>query len=448
LDKGRGARLKPAFQGRVCLRQLINHKEKLGWCLYDWANSAFATVVLAAVLPVYFASLVPARGADLFWSSQPIPATALWGYIVSLSMALVAIIAPGLGNLADRRGWRLRLLIISCLLGSLATCGLFFAGPGQYLLAAALFILGNIGFAAGNVFYNAYLPDLAAGSEADQLSAQGFALGYIGGGLMLLIIFLMIQYHDFLGFHDKGAATRLGFLLTGAWWFGFALPAFVWLKKVPVTLGGSHVLKTPRDYLKTFADLRSYRDLCRFLIAFLLYNDGIQTIIVVSAIFAREELGLGAGTILGCFLMIQFVAMPGALLFSRLAGRFNTKYAVMVSLILFTLIAVYASIMNSTIEFWILGFAVAIVLGGSQALSRSLFSSLVPKRRSAEFFGFYAISSKFASILGPLTFAILIEMTGSNRIAILALAFFFVIGIVFLIGVDVERGRRQAQANQ
>ncbi len=424
------------------------NKAKFGWCLYDWANSAFATVILAAVLPVYFASLVPARGADLFWSSQPVPATALWGYIVSFSMALVAIVAPALGNLADRRGWRLRLLIISCLIGALATCSLFFSGPGQYLLVAALFILGNIGFAAGNIFYNAYLPDLASGHEADRLSARGFALGYIGGGLMLLIVFLLIQQHDVLGLQDKETATRLGFLLTGAWWFGFALPAFVWLKNVPVKSGATHILKTPRDYLKTFADLRRYRDLSRFLIAFLLYNDGIQTIIAVSAIFAREELGLGTGTILGCFLMIQFVAMPGALLFSRLAGRFNTKYAIMASLILFTMIAVYASIMNSAIEFWGLGFAVALVLGGSQALSRSLFSSLVPKQRSAEFFGFYAISSKFASILGPLTFALLIELTGSNRIAILALAIFFVAGIVLLIGVDVEKGRLQAESNQ
>ena len=430
------------------MRQLSDHKTKFGWCLYDWANSAFATVVLAAVLPVYFASLVPARGADLFWSSHPIPATALWGYIISFSMALVAIVAPALGNLADRRGWRLRLLIISCLLGSFATCGLFFAGPGQYLLAAALFVLGNIGFAAGNIFYNAYLPDLASGHEADRLSARGFALGYIGGGLMLLIVFLMIQHHALLGLPDQGSATRLGFLLTGAWWLGFALPAFVWLKNVPVTTRALHTLRTPRDYLKTFADLRRYRDLSRFLIAFLLYNDGIQTIIAVSAIFAREELGLGTGTILSCFLMIQFVAMPGALLFSRLAKRFNTKYAVMASLILFTMIAVYASIMTTAIEFWILGFAVAIVLGGSQALSRSLFSSLVPKQRSAEFFGFYAISSKFASILGPLTFALLIEMTGSNRIAILALALFFISGIVLLIGVNVEKGRRQAEANQ
>jgi UMF1 family MFS transporter len=428
----------------VHLKLQVRNRAQFGWCLYDWANSAFATVVLAAVLPVYFASLVPAEGATLFWSTQPIPATALWGYIVSLSMTLVAITAPGLGNLADRRGWRRRLLIIFCLLGSLATCGLFFAGPGRYLLAAALFILGNIGFAAGNIFYNAYLPDLASGVEVDQLSARGFALGYIGGGLMLLIVFLMIQHYALLGLPDVAMATRLGFLLTGAWWLGFALPVFAWLKDVPVTPGTQLALRTPRDYLRTLADLRSYRDLSRFLVAFLLYNDGIQTIIAVSAIFARQELGLGTGTILGCFLMIQFVAMPGALLFSRLAGRFNTKRAVLVGLVLFTMITIYASVMKSAVEFWILGFAVAIVLGGSQALSRSLFSSMVPKQRSAEFFSFYAISSKFASIFGPLVFALLIDLSGSNRIAILALALFFVIGMILLIGVDVEKGRLQA----
>jgi UMF1 family MFS transporter len=336
------------------------------------------------------------------------------------------------------------LLIIFCLLGSFATCGLFFAGTGQYWLAAALFILGNIGFAAGNIFYNAYLPNLATGHDADRLSARGFAFGYLGGGLMLLVVFLLIQQYSGLGFADKGAATRFGFLLTGAWWIGFALPSFVWLKNVPVTTSVTHALRTPRDYLKIFADLSRYRHLRRFLIAFLLYNDGIQTIIAVSAIFAREELGLGTGTILGCFLMIQFVAMPGALLFSRLATRFSTKSAVMVSLLLFTMITVYASIMDSAAEFWGLGFAVAIVLGGSQALSRSLFSSMIPRQRSAEFFGFYAISSKFSSIFGPLTFAILISLTGSNRIAILALAVFFIVGIVLLMGVDVEKGRMQA----
>ncbi len=427
------------------MRRLIKNKAQLGWCMYDWANSAFATVILSAVLPVYFASLVPQQGVPVFWSSQPIPATAFWGYTVSFSMVLVAISAPGLGNLSDCRGWRRPLLISFCTLGSLATASLFFTGPGQYLLAAALFVLGNIGFAAGNIFYNAYLPGLATGHELDRLSARGFAFGYIGGGLTLLLVFLLIQQYDLLGLPDKSTATRLGFLLTGAWWFCFALPTFAWVRDETVQKESSQRLRTPRDYLKAFSDLRQYPDLCRFLIAFLLYNDGIQTIIAVSAIFAREELGLSTGTILGCFLMIQFVATPGALLFSRIAGRFSAKFAILLSLLIFTAIAVYASVMQSATEFWLLGFAVAIVLGGSQAISRSLFSSMIPQARSAEFFGFYAISSKFASIFGPLVFALLIDLTGSNRIGIIALTLFFIFGILLLRGVDVERGRERAR---
>jgi len=426
-------------------RSLITNKPHFAWCLYDWANSAFATVILAAVLPVYFANLIPDQGAILFWSRSPVPATALWGYIVSLSMVVVAISAPGLGNLSDRKGLRLKLLTFFCLLGSLSTSALVFAGPGQYLLAALLFILGNVGFAAGNIFYNAYLPDLASGHDADRLSARGFALGYVGGGLMLLIAFVLIQQHALFGFADKGMATRFTFLLTGAWWLGFSLPVFFGLKKVPLKTGTHNVLRSPKDYFRTLTELRQYRDLFRFLIAFLLYNDGIQTIIAVSAIFAREELGLGTGTILGCFLMIQFVATPGALAFARLAQHVSTKRALLVTLVIFAALTGYASIMDSNMEFWILGFVVALVLGGSQALSRSLFSSMVPADRSAEFFGFYAISSKFASIFGPLTFALLIELTGSSRIAILALAVFFVIGITLLVGVNVERGQKAAR---
>ncbi len=412
--------------------------------MYDWANSAFATVILAAVLPVYFASLVPQGGAAVFWSDQPVAATALWGYTVSLSMALVAIVAPGLGNLADRRGWRRRLLIFFCLVGSLATSGLYFAGPGRYLLAALLFILANIGFAAGNIFYNAFLPGLATGHDADRLSARGFAYGYLGGGLMLLIAFILIQQHALFGLPDMGSATRLGFLLTGIWWLGFALPTFAWVRDVPATQSTVQPLRTPRDYLRVLSELRGYPDLLRFLIAFLLYNDGIQTIIAVSAIFAREELGLETGTILACFLMIQFVAMPGALLFARIAGRFGTKRAVLASLVIFTALTCYAAVMRSAVEFWVLGFVVAIVLGGSQAISRSLFASMLPPARSAEFFSFYAISAKFASIFGPLVFALLIDMTGSNRIAIIALAAFFIGGMLLLRRVNVDEGIKRA----
>ncbi|WP_432822779.1 MFS transporter [Trichloromonas sp.] len=421
-------------------------KAWFGWCMYDWANSAFATVILAAVLPVYFVALVPPEGArlSLFGLTRTMPASALWGYAVSCSMLAVALAAPYLGAYADKRGRRRLLLIVFALTGAAATSLLALAGPGDYLLAALLFIIANIGFAAGNIFYNAFLPALADGTELDRLSARGFATGYIGGGLMLLLAFALIQGYDLFGFADRGAATRAGFFITGLWWALFSLPTFRHVRE-GVFIHAPEPLPTGfKGYLQTFAHIRRYPDLLRFLLAFLFYNDGIQTIIVVSAIFAREELGLSQGSILGCFLMIQFVAMPGSLLFGRLAEQYGAKHSVLLSLILFIAVTIYAYTMHQGWEFWILGLVVALILGGSQAISRSLFAALVPADKSAEFFGFYAISGKFASIFGPLVFALIADFTGSSRLSILALAVFFLVGIALLSQVDVARGKAAA----
>ncbi len=426
-----------------------NRQAQIGWCLYDWANSAFATVVLAAVLPIYIASLVPREGVEipLPWGLWHMPATALWGYAISLSMLLVAIAAPALGSLADRRGLRRRLLIVFCLTGSVATCFLATTGPGDYLLAAGLFVVANIGFAGGNIFYNAFLPSLASGPNLDKLSARGYALGYIGGGLVLLVVFLMIQFAAPLGFADKGVATRAGFLLTGCWWFAFALPTFFWVREEAALPSSTPPFKGLTGYLRILTDLVHYRDLSLFLLAFLFYNDGIQTVISVSAIFGREELGLSQTTILGTFLMIQFVAMPAALLFGRLAASWGPKRTVMFSLVVFLTITVFAFSMTKGWQFWLLGLLVALILGGSQAISRSLFATLIPPGKSARFFGFYAISDKFASIFGPLVFALIANLTGSTRLAILALSGFFMVGILLLACVNLERGRGRALQN-
>lgn len=413
------------------------------WCLYDWANSAFATVILAAVLPVYFAAIAPLDG--ILFLGRRIPTTAFWSYTVALSMLLVAVAAPTLGNLADRHALKKPLLIFFATLGAGATALLVFAGSGACLLAAGLFLLGNIGFAAGNIFYNAFLPTLASGTEADRLSSRAYAWGYLGGGVVLALIFLLIEKHAAFGIADKGLATRLGFLFTGAWWLLFALPAFRWLPEAPLR-PDMHRLHTPADYLRLARELAGYPDLLRFLLAFLLYNDGIQTIIAIAAIFASAELGLSTGTILGCYLMIQFLAMPATILTARLAGRWGTKRTVMLTLAVFAAITVYAATMHTATEFWLLGAAVALVLGSSQALSRSLYAGLVPPARVAEFFSFFAISSKFASIFGPLVVALFIDLTGSNRLAIFALTAFFVAGLWLLAGVDIERGRRRIEA--
>jgi UMF1 family MFS transporter len=411
-----------------------------GWCMYDWANSAFATVILSAVLPVYFVSLVPDEGARISFLgfSKTFRASALWGYAVSCSMLIVAISSPYLGNIADRLGIHRKFLFTYCLLGALATSLLFFATPGKFLFAAFLFIIANIGFAGSNVFYNAFLPKLAANHELDRLSARGFAFGYIGGGLALLLVFALIQGYSFLGFTDKGAASRAGFLFTGFWWLIFALPTYLYVRIPASPIMPDKLHRGISGYFKIFAEIRKYPSLLLFLIAFLFYNDGIQTIIVVAAIFAREELGLSQGTILSCFLMIQFVAMPGTLLFGRLAEAYGSKNAIYLALFLFILVSIYAFFMTKAWEFWLLGFVIAIILGGSQAVSRAYFSSLIPDGKHGEFFGFYAISAKFASVLGPFIFALIIDLTGSARLSILALTFFFVIGILLLTQVKTE----------
>ncbi len=423
-------------------------KARFGWCLYDWANSAFSTVILAAVLPVYFVSLVPETGATLpFFAAHKFSAVSLWGYSVSASMIILAVAAPALGALADRNAWHKHLMLLFWLFGCAATALLATTGAGDYLPAAIFFIIGNLAFAGANIFYNAYLPFLAPVEQADRLSARGFSYGYIGGGIVLALVFLLILKYDYLGFTNRGAATRFGFLITAFWWFIFSIPTFLYLPKTEKRSAtqGNFCLK---GYISQFKQLIRYRDLCIFLIAFLCYNDGIQTIISVSAIYAREELQLGQGTIIGCFLMIQFMAMPGALFFARLGEKIGTARAIVFSLFIFLLVCFFAYRMTSAYEFWILGGVIAIILGGSQALSRSLFSSMVPKQKSAEFFGFFAISSRFAAIFGPLLFALVADLSGSSRNSILALGIFFIIGGVLLLLVNVKRGRKLAASEE
>ena len=424
------------------------------WCMYDWANSAFATTILAAILPVYFASLVPEEGIAVQCGplSLSTTASALWAYGISLSLLLTALAAPILGAVADLSGSKKRFLFGFTYAGAALTSLLYFVRAGDYWLCLGLFVAANIGFAGSMPFYNAFLPEVAPEGKIDWVSGKGYAFGYIGGGLLLALQVLMITYHESLGIPDSSMSIRISLASVGLWWGLFAIPIFLWVPEVRRfhNRAGDFSYFT-HGFSRFFNTLRSfgrYRDLLWFLVAFLVYNDGIQTVIAMAAIFGKTALDLDTGTIIGTLLLTQFIAWPGALLFARLAQKIRSKGAVMIALLLWIGIVTYAYFLKSALEFWILGGLVGLVLGGSQAISRSLYVQLIPKARPAEFFGFFTVSAKFASIFGPLIFGLVTDLSDNPRNAIVSLVLFFAVGMILLSRVDMERGRQQATADE
>jgi UMF1 family MFS transporter len=422
------------------------------WCMYDWANSAFATSILAAILPVYFASLVPEEGIAVEWGplSLRTTASALWAYGVSFSLVLTALTAPVLGALADFSGAKKRFLFGFTYTGAAITSLLYIVRHGDYWLCLGLFVAANIGFAGSMTFYNAFLPGVAPEEKMDWVSGKGYAFGYIGGGLLLALHVLMITYHESLGIPDKSVSIRISLASVGIWWGLFAIPFFLWVPEARRPHNEredvSYFTYGFIRFLNTLRRFRHYQDLLWFLAAFLVYNDGIQTVIAMAAIFGKTALGLDTGTLIGTLLLTQLVAFPGALVFAKLAQRIQPKRAIMIALMLWIGIVTYAYFLRSAAEFWILGGLVGLVLGGSQAVSRSLYAQLIPKKRPAEFFGFFTISAKFASIFGPLIFGLITDLSENPRNAILSVIFFFVAGMIMLSRVDVERGRLQVPA--
>jgi UMF1 family MFS transporter len=431
----------------------MTQKDKVvfSWCMYDWANSAFATTVLAAVLPVYFASLVPEGGVTFHLSGLAFTAsgTGLWGYAVSSSLLVTALCAPVLGALADHTRSKKKFLLAFTVLGSVCSCLFYLVGERDWLLCLLLFVCANIGFAGGMPFYDGFLPEIASAEEIDWVSGKGYAYGYAGGGILLALHFVLIAFHGSFGIPERSISIRISLGSVGLWWAVFAVPLFLWVPEV-----GKDRKPPPRfsyvrygftRFVRTVKSFRSYRDLLWFLVAFLVYNDGIQTVIAMAAIFGKTALGLDTTTLIGTLLMIQFIALPGALVFAKLARRIQAKKAIVVTLALWTGLVTYAYFITTPLEFWILGGAVGLILGGSQALSRSLYGQLIPRDRPAEFYGFFTISAKFASVLGPLSFGLVSDLSTSPRNAILSILVFFAAGLMLLSRVDVDRGLRVAK---
>lgn len=420
--------------------------------MYDWANSAFATTVLAAVLPVYFASLVPADGVTLQWGpwSLRTSASGLWAYGISFSVFVVALTAPVLGALADFSSSKKKFLFGFTYTGALLTSFLYVVQSGDWWLCLALFVGANIGFSGSMPFYNAFLPEVAPEGKIDWVSGKGYAYGYLGGGLLLAAHVLIITYHEAFGIPDSSMSIRICLASVGIWWGLFAVPLFLWVPEERRVNNKPENISYLRygfgRFLKTLRSFGKYRDLLWFLLAFLVYNDGIQTVIAMAAIFGKTALGLDTGTLIGTLLITQLIALPGALLFAKLAQRIRSKGAIMITLVLWVGIVTYAYFLKSALEFRILGGLVGLVLGGSQAISRSLYGQLIPRARTAEFFGFFAISAKFASIFGPLIFGLVTDLSENPRNAIVSVVLFFVVGMILLSRMDTERGRAQAMA--
>jgi len=410
------------------------------WCMYDWANSAFATTIMAAVLPTFYSDVA---GANL----EPVRASGYWGYTNTIAMLLVAFAAPILGAIADHSGSKKRFLGGFAVLGIIATSLLVLVSTGDWLMASIFYILGRVGFSGGNIFSDSLLPHVARPDEIDQVSTKGYALGYLGGGLLLVINLAWIMKPGWFGLPNAEIASRLSFLSVGVWWAIFSIPIFRRVAEPPfVQVQGESANPIKAGFQRlgqTFGEIRRYRELFKYLVAFWLYNDGIGTIIIMAVIFGAE-IGIGTTDLIGAILAVQFIGIPFTFAFGWLARRIGAKRSILLALSVYAIIAIGGYFMQTSLHFWILALMVATVQGGSQALSRSLFGRMAPKAKTGEFFGFYDVSSKFAGIVGPALFGVVGQLTGSSRLSIVSLVIFFVIGGGLLLWVDEQEGIRLA----
>jgi MFS transporter, UMF1 family len=425
-------------------------KQQRGWYIYDWAVSAFTTTVITVFIGPYLTTIADNAAVDgqLNILGMNIFSGSFFPYCVSLSVVLQVFLLPWLGALADYSNRKKQLLGIFAYIGSFATMGMFFLEGSNYLLGGILLIVSNLAFGASMVFYNAFLNEIAEPDERDKVSSNGYAVGYLGGGLLLALNLLLVMQAENFGL-TTGMAVRISLVSAGLWWAVFTIVPLVRLKsispikKLPnnsntLVFGFKQIKSTIKDSLK-------YPKTLMFIVAYMLYNDGVQSVIVVSSQFGQEALGLDIGTLTSVILLVQFVAFGGAKLFDYLASKFTTKNALIISIFIWILCVTYAYLfLNSTAGFYVLGAVIGLVLGGTQALSRSLYSQMIPKGKESEYFSLYEISERGTSWLGPLLFGLSLQFTGSYRIAIFSLGIFFVAGLIMLFKVNVRQAILEA----
>jgi UMF1 family MFS transporter len=429
----------------------LGRPELRAWAIYDWAASSVQTTIMVAVFPIYFVKVAGAGLADG-------AATQRLATINSIALVIIALASPLLGAISDYRAAKKRFTAIFMGLGVVACCGLFLVGRGDLDLASWLFVAIMVGVAGSYVFYEALLPHVAAPGEIDRVSTAGYAIGYLGGGVLLALNLAWIQMPGRFGLPAGEGLTeaeatlpaRLAFLSVAAWWALFSIPLFRTVREPPLRIerdertGESPVRAAFVRLGETFRELRSFRQAFLLLLAFLIYNDGIQTIIKMATAYGTE-IGIGQSALIGAILLVQFVGIPCTFLFGAVAGRIGAKRSLFLGLLAYTVISILGYYMTTAAHFFVLAGLVGVVQGGTQALSRSLFASMIPQHKSGEFFGFFSIFEKFAGIFGPLIFAGTIAVTGSSRNAILSVIGFFAVGAALLALVDVEEGQRTAR---
>ena len=379
-----------------------------------------------------------------------ISGSSVWGYLVSVSMLLVAVSAPVLGAIADFRGSRKRFLFLFCYAGVVATTFLFLVGPGDIWLAIIFYLLSSTCLEWSLTFYNSFLPQITTRQQMGRISGFGWAWGYVGGVLCLILTMVMIRWPQWFGIPDSDyLPVRATALLVALWWGIFSIPTFLWLRE----RSASRELPPGTTYLRlgfarlshTLRKINQFRELVKFLVAFLIYNDGVQTVIVMAAIFGAEVLGMPQNELIACFILIHVVAIVGSLVVGYLGDRMTTKRAINITLLVWTAAVIYVLMIDESWEFWVLAVVIGFVLGGVQASSRALLAQFTPQENSAEFFGFFASSGKFASIFGPALFALITDLTGSVRYGVASILVFFVVGWIILNFVDEEKGILESQ---
>ncbi|MAP70397.1 MAG: MFS transporter [Candidatus Marinimicrobia bacterium] len=421
---------------------MINSKKSiLAWSFYDWANSAFATTVMAGFFPVFFKE---------YWSTTDSVTLSTWylGLGNSIASILVAVLAPFIGAIADRGTAKKKLLIFFAFLGIIATGGLWIVNQGHWQIAILFYIIASIGFMAGNIFYDSLLPAVASKDKFDYTSSMGFSLGYIGGGLLFLINVLMYLQPHFFGIPDGETAIRLSFISVAVWWAVFSIPIILFVKepKIHDPIGICSAVKEGWGQLiSTLTKIRELKVVGTFLMAYWLYIDGVDTIIRMAVDYGTS-IGFSASSLITALLLVQFVAFPATLIYSWFSSKIGIKNAIYIAIIGYTFITIFGVFVSKEWHFYVLAIMIACFQGGIQALSRSMYSRIIPKNQAAEFFGFYNMLGKFAAIIGPPMMGYIGLITGNPRLGILSIIILFISGGLLLTKVDLQEGERVSES--